>query len=57
MKKVKVLVIGLAIWYGAFAFITTELNPMEWNIWIKLLAVFIAFRILSIVGELDDSSF
>jgi hypothetical protein len=57
MKKVRVLMIGLAIWYGAFAFITTEFNPMEWNIWIKLLAVFIAFRILSIVGELDDSSF
>jgi hypothetical protein len=57
MKKVKVLVIGLAIWYGAFAFITAEFNPMEWNIWIKLLAVFIAFRILSIVGELDDSRF
>lgn len=57
MKKVKVLVIGLAIWYGAFAFITTELNPMEWNIWIKLLAVFIAFRILSNVAELDDSRF
>jgi len=57
MKKVRVLMIGLAIWYGVFAFITTELNPMEWNIWIKLLAVFIAFRILSNVAELDNSRF
>jgi len=57
MKKVKVLMIGLAIWYGAFAFITAKFNPMEWNIWIKLLAVFIAFRILENVAELDNSRF
>jgi hypothetical protein len=57
MKKLIVLVVSLAIWYGAFAFITTEFNPMVWNIWIKLLAVFIAFRVLANVAYDDDHMF
>lgn len=54
MKKVIVLVLALAVWYGAFAFITTEFNPMVWNIWVRLLAVFIAFRVLYNVAEADE---
>ena len=57
MKNLIVLVVALAIWYGAFAFITTKVNPMEWNIWIKLLAVFIAFRVLANVADHNDSIF
>lgn len=56
MKKVLILVIALGIWYAAFAFITSKFNPMEWNIWVKLLAVFIAFRVLANVAEGDNDS-
>jgi hypothetical protein len=57
MKKLLILAISLGIWYVAFAFITSKFNPMEWNIWVKLLAVFIAFRVLANVAEDDDSMF
>ena len=57
MKKVIILTIALAIWYGAFAFVANEFNPMNWNIWVKLLAVFIAFRVLANVAEESNSTF
>jgi hypothetical protein len=57
MKKVLILAIALGIWYGAIGFIANEFNPMNWNIWVKLLAVFIAFRALANVAEDDDSMF
>jgi hypothetical protein len=56
MKKVIVLVVSLAIWYGVFAFLTMEFNLMLWNIWIKLLAVFITFNVLRNVAD-DDHMF
>lgn len=57
MKAVIILIISLAIWYGAFAFVANEFNPMNWNIWVKLLAVFIAFRVLANVAEESNSTF
>lgn len=57
MKKLIVLVIALAVWYGVFMFLTMEFNPMLWNIWIKLLAVFITFNVMRNVADHDDHMF
>ena len=54
MKKLIMLGIALAIWYGVFAFLTTKVNPMEWNIWVKLLAVFIAMNSTNSAFEIED---
>jgi hypothetical protein len=57
MKKLVVLLVALAVWYGVFMFLTMEFNPMVWNIWIKLLAVFIVFNVMRNVADQDDHMF
>lgn len=36
----------MLVWYGIFCFVTGEINPMEWGVFTKILAVFIAIIII-----------
>jgi hypothetical protein len=56
MNKLIALLLGLTIWYLVFYLLTTQFNPMEWNIWIKLIAVLIAFKVLHNVAEYDRNN-
>lgn len=37
MKSLLLLFFSFMFWYGVFLFFTGTVNPLEWNIWIKIL--------------------
>jgi multisubunit Na+/H+ antiporter MnhE subunit len=39
------LLFGLSLWYLIFAFLASDLNPLDWNIWLKIL--YLIFSILT----------
>jgi multisubunit Na+/H+ antiporter MnhE subunit len=39
------LLFGLSLWYLIFAFLASDFNPLNWNIWLKIL--YLIFSILT----------
>jgi multisubunit Na+/H+ antiporter MnhE subunit len=39
------LLFGLSLWYLVFAFLASNFNPLNWNIWLKIL--YLIFSILT----------
>lgn len=52
LGKLIATLVGLSIWYSIFAFITLELNPLNWEMWVRILTVI--FSIAVITSNIDD---
>ena len=39
--------LAMLVWYGIFCFVTNEINPMEWGVFTKILAVVIALIVIN----------
>jgi hypothetical protein len=40
-------IISLILWYGIFVFLTKEINPLEWNIVIKVMTLLIGISLIN----------
>jgi hypothetical protein len=52
LKKIIATLLALSLWYVIFAFITLELNPFNWAMWVRILTMI--FYISAIHSNLND---